>query len=126
MIMKKILFLASCFAFSSCATILTGHNKTIMIKSNQEATIKMNGHEVGKTNQFFDVDRTNIIKLWTIEKEGCASVNYEMPQRTNWAYWANVPLCFVGVGFITGWMDAEYNNNWDTVPEHVVNLECEE
>lgn len=127
--MKKIyLILALAITttvLTSCATVFTGSNKTVMIKSNVEAIVKMNGKEIGKTNQYIAIKRTNLIKLYQVEKDGCKTANYEFPVTINPAYYGNIPFMFIGIGIVGALWDAEMQNNWNTPKDHIVNLECD-
>ena len=81
--MKTIRFLAIIFltmTMTSCCTILNSSYQTIMFKSNvPDAKVMVNTREIGKTNEYIKVKRSDLDGLFRISEDGCITKEMELP-----------------------------------------------
>lgn len=99
--MKKILpILILPLLLSSCATIFSGSKKSVQFNNDQEATILVNGNEVGTAPTVLKVKPEDIV---TFEKDGFKSKTVIVDSKFNTVSVLNfLNLLFWGVDVISG------------------------
>jgi hypothetical protein len=124
--MKNLIFilLIACIVLTSgCATIFTGTKQKVTFISNAKGKVFQNLTEIGNTNEPIKVKRKDLVKLYTIKADGFKDKSIELKIKNNPACWLNVPFCFVGIGLIGAYLDAENGANIKTAKTVTVDLE---
>jgi hypothetical protein len=99
--MKKILLILILPLFlSSCATLFSGSKKPVQFNNNQDATILVNGNEVGTAPTVLKVKSEDIV---TFEKDGFKSRTVIVDSKFNTISVLNLfNILFWGIDAISG------------------------
>lgn len=126
--MKKSLFaiaIATALLTSSCATIISGTNKSVTFQSNKDAQVLMNMRPVGRTNTPIAIPRRNLDNLFTIELEGCETRHIELIETFNPTIYTDVAWSWLGVGLIGMMIDYAYGVQYTTESNTDANIKCD-
>lgn len=109
---------------TGCATIFNGSYQEVTFKSEYEADVWSNMEKIGTTNQPILIKRSELDNLYRVSKEGCVTTELELPLKTTWGYWVNLPFVAVAIGLLPAYIDAAYDNHIATEKEIEVKLDC--
>lgn len=111
----------------SCGLMISGKNQGVTFKTNVDgADVYSNLDNIGKTNMELAIPRMDLIKLYTIKKEGCRDTAFVLPIHSN--YVVLLDVLFTGIpyiGSIPQMYDYAYGANIKTDDIIVIELDCD-